>query len=118
MAVAVVSSGTVTTDGTEQTLATSTTGKTYVLTVSFGPASTSGGASDDHANGDIIELSLKTKVLSGSTEYTAYQRTYAHAQAEPNVYSVPVPANQSCKATIKKVSGSNRKYDWALLSID
>ena len=118
MALAVVASGTITTDGTEQTLATSTTGKTYVLVVSLGAASTSGGASDDHTLGDTIELRLYTKVLSGSAEYIAYEATFGHSQAEKIKYSVPVPANISIKATIKKAGGSNRKYDWSLLSID
>lgn len=108
MAIAVVASGSLVADGTEQTLATSTTGKTYVLVVDLNPM----------VNGDEIELRLKTKVLTGSTERLAYFAGYAHIQAAPNKYSVPVPANWSCKATLKQVAGSNHTYDWALLSID
>jgi hypothetical protein len=115
MAIAVISSGTqAATVSTEHTLATSTTGKTYVLVVSLGTPVT-GTA---FANGDEIELRIYTKVLSGSTETLAYLAAYANLQSAPVKYSVPVPANISCKATLKQTAGTGRSYDWALLSID
>jgi hypothetical protein len=92
---------------TEHTLATDTTNKTYVLAVD----------TNAMVNGDVLELRLYTKVLSGSTERLAYTATYAHAQTIPNIYSVPVPANRSLKATLKQTAGTGRSYDWVLLSL-
>lgn len=109
MAVTEVTGGTQSaTLDTEHTLATSTTGKTYVLVVEL----------LNMANGDITILRLKTKARSGGTSRIAYQRTYAHAQQELNVYSVPVPANIEIVATLEQTDGTGRDYIWALLSID
>jgi hypothetical protein len=106
MALTLVDSGTKTTDGTEQTLSSQTNSGTYVLAIDLGAM----------ANGDVVEIRIKTKVLSGGTSRLAYFATYANAQGVPNVYSVPVPANIEFVATVKRVSGSDRAYPWALLS--
>lgn len=109
MAIAVVASGTQTaTIGTEHTLATSTTGKTYVLVVD----------TVNMANADILELRLYTIVLAAGAEGLAYIATFSNVQSTKIKYSVPVPANISCKATLKQVAGTGRAYPWALLSID
>ncbi len=109
MALTVVASGTQTaTIGTEHTLNTDTTGKTYVLVVDTGAMVLK----------DILELRIKTKVLSGGTEREAYIAYYSHVQAKPQKYSVPVPANQSIKATLKQTAGTGRAFPWALLSLD
>lgn len=99
--------GTVTTDGTEQTLTTQTTPATYVLVVD----------TNAMVNGDIIELRLKTKARTGSTSRVAYFATYAHVQGQPNKYSVPVPVTTEIVATIKRVGGTDRAYVWSLYSI-
>lgn len=109
MAIAVIASGTQSaTVTTEHSLATSTTGKTYVLVVNTA----------NMVNGDELELRIKTKVLTGSTAQLAYIAAYAHVQAAPNKYSVPVPANWSCEVTLKQTAGTSRNFEWALLSID
>lgn len=109
MGLAVVASGTQTaTIGTEHTLATNTSGKTVVLVVDTG----------NMANGDILELRLKTKVLSGGTSRLAYIATYSNIQATPQKYSVPVPANIEIVATLKQTAGTGRNYPWSLLSCD
>ncbi len=109
MALAVVASGTqAATISTEHTLTTSTTGKTYVLAVDCG----------NMVNGDTTTLKIYTKVLAGSTERLAYSATFIHAQGIPNKYSVPVPANQSFKATLTQTAGTGRNFDWAVLSLD
>ena len=109
MALAIVGSGTqAATIGTEHTLVTSTTGKTYVFVV------------DTNAmlNGDVLELRAKTKVLSGSVSRLAYIASFAHVQAMPNKYSPPVPANIEIVCTLKQTAGTGRSFDWVLLSID
>lgn len=109
MALAEVAAATQTcTVGTEHTLATSTTGKTYVLVLDLTNA----------VNGDVFEARIKTKPLSGSSSTLAYYRPFAHAQGEPVKYSVPVPANRELVATLKQTEGTSRNVPWALLSID
>jgi hypothetical protein len=109
MTIAEVASGTQSaTVGTEHSLATSTTGKTYVFVVN----------AVNMVNGDELELRVKTKVLSGSTAQLAYLAAYAHVQTTPNKYSVPIPANRSCEVTLKQTAGTSRNFEWALLSID
>jgi hypothetical protein len=109
MTIAVVSSSTQTaTISTEHTLATDTTGKTYILAVDTAAM----------VNGDELELRIYTKVLSGGAEGLAYTAGFIHIQSAPIKYSVPVPANISCKATLKQIAGTGRAFPWALLSID
>lgn len=109
MAVAEVTGGTQTaTIGTEHTLATSTTGKTYVLFVD----------TVNMVNGDELELRLKTKGRTGNSSQLAYIATYSHIQTAPNKYSIPVPANIELVATLKQLTGTGHTYIWALLSID
>lgn len=92
---------------TEHTLATDTSGKTSVLAVDLG----------NLAYGDVVELRIYTKVRSGSTERLAYYVSYSHAQGAPNVYSVPVLAMNSVKATLKQTAGTGRAFDWQLLGL-
>jgi hypothetical protein len=109
MAVAEVTGGSQTAViNTEHTLATSTTGKTYVLCVDC----------TNMVNGDILELRIKTKPRSGGTSTLAYIANYADVQSCPVKYSVPVPANIELVATLKQVAGTGRAFIWALLSID
>lgn len=103
-----IASGTQTaTISTEHTLATDTANHTYVLVV-------------DTANmvlNDVLELRLYTKVLSGGAERLAYSTVYSQVQGLPAVYSPPVPADISCKATLKQTAGTGRSYDWKLLAL-
>jgi hypothetical protein len=102
-----VTSGATATDGTEQTLATDTTNKTYIFVI------------DTNAmlNGDQIEIRCKTKTRSGDTSRVAYYVTYANVQGEPQKYSEPIPANIELIVTLKRVAGTDRTYNWALLSL-
>lgn len=102
-----ITSGTTTTDGTEQTLATDTANHTYVFVID----------TNAMVNGDTIEIKLKTKVLSGGTSRIAYYMSYSNAQGRPQKYSVPVPANIELVVTLKRTAGSDRAYPWALLSL-
>ena len=106
MAMTVLGSGTQTaTISTEHTLDTDTSGVATVLAVDLG----------NLAAGDIVELRLYTKILTGSTERLAYFAVYANVQGCPNVYSVPVPADISVKATLKQTAGTGRAFAWSLL---
>jgi hypothetical protein len=109
MALAEVAGGDqVATVTTEHTLTTHTGGKTVVLVVD----------TNAMVAGDILELRLKTKARSGGTSRLAYYAAFAHVQAAPIKYSVPVPANIECVATLKQTAGTSRTFTWALLSLD
>ncbi len=103
-----IASGTLTADGTEQTLATDTTNKNYILVVDTA----------NLVNGETVELRLYTKCLTGGTERLAYLATYVHAQGEPMKYSIPVPADISLKATLKQTAyvSAYKTFPWKLLS--
>jgi hypothetical protein len=106
-----VASGTQTaTVTTEHTLATDTTGKTYVLVVDA-------GAMADGTTPDLLELRIYTIVLTSGTERLAYIASFVGAQAEPQKYSVPVPADISIKVTLKQTQGTGRAFPWKLLSL-
>lgn len=92
---------------TEHTLATSTLGYSFVLVVD----------TVNMAMGDVVELRIYTKARTSGTERLAYLRYYANAQGEPIKYSVPVPADVSCKATLTQTAGVGRVFEWSLLSI-
>lgn len=109
MTIAVVASGTQAASiGTEHSLATSTTGKTYVLAVNL----------QNLVNGDEVEIILYSKVLSGSTKQVVRRATFSNVPSEPNVYSEPIPANQYIEAALKQTAGTGRNFEWALLSLD
>jgi hypothetical protein len=91
----------------EITLVTDTSNKTYVLVVDTSAM----------ANGDILELRIYTKALTGGAEQLAYSVVFANAQAEPIKYSPPVPADISIRATLCQPAGTARAYPWKLLSL-
>jgi hypothetical protein len=92
---------------TEHVLATKTDNGTYVLAVDTGAM----------VNGDILELRVYTKVLTGGTARVVYYAAFSHAQGEPNKYSPPVPCDIECKVTLKQTAGTGRDFPWALLFI-
>lgn len=108
MAVTNEAVGTTTTDGTEQTLSAALTGsKTYGLLLNTQPM----------ANGDQLQVTIYVKTASGGTERVAFQENYADVQAEPIKVSVPIPSVYSWKATVKRIAGTDRTYEWVLVSV-
>lgn len=113
MSVTSVASGTKTADGTEQTLEGSNivAAGTYVLVVDM----------VNLANGDIVELRVKTKCLSGGTLQLVYFATYANAQTELNTISVPVPIDGTVSTqisfTLKQTLGTNRNFPWNVMAL-
>lgn len=87
---------------------TDTSDKNYVLVVD----------TDNMQNADVLELKIYTKVLTTSaTTHLAYYAVYAHDQAHPVKYSVPVPAHWYIRCTINQKEGTLRAYDCALWSV-
>lgn len=104
MAVTVADSGTDATDGTLQTLATETTNGVYQAVVDL----------SNIANGDIIELTVQTKTLTGSSYATVFHAVYGHAMAEPVKCTPPITVPFGIKLLMKLTNGTNRNIDWSL----
>lgn len=103
------SNGTLTADGTEQTLATVTSGSdTYILVVDL----------ENMVNGDEVTLRIKTTVLSAGNENVIYAMEYADDQGDVSIVaSIPVPGlEQDVVFTLEQTAGTNRNYDWEVLS--
>ena len=108
MAVTESDSGTqAATINTEHSLASDSVAGVYMLAVD----------TVNMANGDVLELRVKTKVLTSGTARLAYLATYAHVQADPIKYSIPVPIQEDggISATLKQTAGTGRNFDWSLL---
>jgi hypothetical protein len=108
MTVTVESSGTQTAViNTEHTLATPTTAKVFSLSVD----------TNAMVNGDVLELRINLKVLSGGTERLLFYAVFSHVQSEPIKCSVPVIAPFGATFTLKQTAGTGRNFDWAVLSL-
>lgn len=108
MALTVTNTGTLTASSSEQTLgAERTDAKTYVLQVDL----------NNMTAGDVVELRAKIKAVSGGTARTLYKAVYSDAQPYPALQSPPIPAPYSVTFTLKQTAGTNRDYDYALISM-
>lgn len=108
MALAVNASGTVTTDGTEQSLATPTTSQVYCLDVDTSAM----------VAGDIIELRVKKPVLTGGTIRTAWRASIGPSPpSDAIMVSPPLNCPFGCTVTIKRVGGTDRAYPWSLMTL-
>lgn len=94
--------------GTEHTLGSSVTSPgTYLVYVD---ASTM-------VAGDVLELRVKMKVLSGGSEKLAVLGQYTGAQIEAIKFPVPIRSEYSVSFTLKQVAGTGRSYDWNIVSL-
>jgi hypothetical protein len=109
VAVALESSGSQTaTISTEHSLATPTSAKTRQLVVDLNAMAT----------GDIVELRIKRKVRNSDTIRTMLLATFAHAQAEPIVTSIPVASAEGATFTLTQTAGTGRAFPWAVETLD
>ena len=106
---AIISSGTqVATLSTEHSICSSSSPGTYLLQVN----------TKNLANGDVVKLRVKIKVLSGdSSESLCLVSTFAHAQADVVKVSIPVVSMFSIVCTLEQTAGTGRNFDWALISL-
>lgn len=94
--------------GTEHTLGTSIAAAgTFILAVN----------TTNLANGDVLELRAKTKVLTGGSEAVYILATYAHAQSEPVKMSIPIPSLYSLTFTLKQTAGTGRAFEWNIVGL-
>ena len=92
---------------TEHSLATITSAGAFVLAVDLA----------NLANGDTVELVCKTKTRSGSTARQVFRVSYSHAQADPNVQSIPIVSPHSVEFLLKQTAGTGRNFDWAVYAL-
>lgn len=108
MAITVESSGTQTAViGTEHSLATTTAAKVYDLSVD----------TSNMINGDVLELRIKRKVLTGGAEALLFYAVFSHAQSEPVKVSVPVVAPYGATFTLKQTAGTAKAFPWSVESL-
>lgn len=93
--------------GTEHTLATVTTQKTFVLSVDCA----------NLAAGEYVEIKVKRDVRSADTTRTLHSRivSWLEAGVTPVVSMPPVPAGGGeLVCTLKQLNGTGRAFPWAV----
>jgi hypothetical protein len=109
MALTSLQNGTQTaTIGTEHTLGSAVVAAgTFMLSVN----------TTNMANGDVLEICAKTKVLTGGAEAVYMLATYAHAQGDPVKTSIPIPSLYSLTFTLKQTAGTGRAFEWNIVGL-
>lgn len=107
MAVTSIAEGSITADGSEQTVVALTASGTYIAVL-------------DTVNmqaGDALTIRVKAKVRSGGTIRTVYSISLADAQAEPIAVSAPVGSPYGLTVTIEQTAGTNRAFPYSIEQI-
>lgn len=107
MSLAVSSSGTQTaTITTEHDLATPTASGVYQLSVDLNAL----------ADGEVVELRVKKKVLTGGTIRVAYQSSWTGVLPADDLIaeSPPITAPFGCTVTLLQKNGTGRAFPWSL----
>lgn len=108
MSVTVATSGTLTLSSSEQSIGgAQTTAGIYVAQVDL----------SNLAAGDIVELYVYTKILSGSTARYQDKVTFMNAQGLANFQTIPYPAPYSVEFKLKQPTGTGRSVNYAILSL-
>lgn len=104
MAFSQITSGTLTANGSEQTLSTQTIATRYQTMVDLSAM----------VNGDTVILKIKVKCLTGGSAIQMYSAVYANVQANPLVALPEVNSLFSYAVTLQQTTGSNHNYDWSM----
>lgn len=108
MAASVKTSGSTTTDGTEQTLATVTDAGVYSLHIDLNAMV--GGATPD-----IVEVRFYDKARSTDTERQVGETLQFVGGLVPKIwFSPPIISPHDYKVTLKRVQGTDRAYPWSI----
>lgn len=110
MASTVVASGTLTADGTEQTVATPALAKVYVVEFDLALL----------AAAETARIKVYQKVLNGGTERIVFDSgAITGVQAAPDIIrrSVPIIAPQGIKVTFQQTGGTYRNYPYSVETI-
>jgi hypothetical protein len=93
---------------TVHSLATITTAGVYQLDVNL----------TNLANGDVLELRGKKKVLSSGAEIDCVLGQYANVQSQKGVSSIPIVSLYSLTFTLTQTAGSSRVFEWNAVRLD
>ena len=104
-----ISEGTLTADGTEQELDTISVNGYYQFSISLA----------NMAAADVVKVRFYKKVKTTGTLSRFHVETYNDAQDEPEspvVDSGPFWVANEFKVTLEQTAGTNRDFDWEILS--
>lgn len=107
MTVSSVATGSLTSSASEQDLSTQSTANTWVLAIDCAAM----------ANGDDMILRIYGKARTGDTERLIYAARFAHVQSDPLKLSPPIATPHHFRATLQRVSGTDRAYPWELRAL-
>jgi hypothetical protein len=93
---------------TEHTLATITTAGVYQLEIDL----------TNMANGDVLEVRAKMKVLTGGSAIEFLLGQYANVQSQKGAVSVPLASLYSLAFTVKQTAGTGRVFDFNIVRLD
>ncbi len=99
--------GTETSDGTEETLNTTTPDLTDGVFQLFVDLATM-------VNDDEVTIRIKEKALSGGTARLIWSASYKHIQARPLSVSPPLVLIWGWDMTLEKTAGSNTAFPWSI----
>ena len=69
------------------------------------------------ANGETLDIRVKTNIRSVDAQVVEFQASYSHAQAEPGVKTPPVVVADDATFSIRQTGGTGRAFPWATLSL-
>jgi hypothetical protein len=69
------------------------------------------------ALGNVLKVTITTKMLSGSTARKAFEATFSNAQNIINFYTIPLPVPHEIVASIQLTAGSNIDIEWSLMRL-
>lgn len=94
--------------GVEHDLTTQVDDETYVLMVD----------ANELSPGEELELSVRTKILSGGTTRDLFRRVYnGETMTDPIIMSLAVPSDQEIIFTLKQTGGTGRNYPWKAVAL-
>lgn len=109
MALTVLDSGTLSLDGTEQTVDTVADKKAVlVFRADFGALV--GGATPD-----TVILRIKSNILAAGTERLLYEQTFVGGLLVTPIVEIPYVASDDITITLHKTAGTNRDIPWSNL---
>lgn len=103
----VVDSGTINTDGTEQTLASPIFNRSYVLWLDFNAMQAT----------ETMVIRSKRKVLASGSVREFSSQTFEGVQSPPIQCLVPVSLPTGGTFTIERTAGTDRAIPWSLESL-
>jgi hypothetical protein len=70
------------------------------------------------ANGDVLELRAKMKVLTGGSAIEFLLGQYTNVQSQKGAVSVPLASLYSIAFTLKQTAGTSRVFDFNIVRLD